>query len=588
MPHTSIFKKELSVSSIAYFLLGVTLAFGLIRVINLGLNRVFVLDEFYYAHQSWLASWSGHGISELIFKGEHFMTALAYLPFTVMAANDPGNLIFLRVGSLAFLLLGVAFSSSVACKMNPTFKVSAVICPILLLSMGHFLKFGSQIRPDMIALSLFLLTLVFLLNQSYHSRLSSSLAAIALMVAVLVSAKAAVYGASLGLVFIYEILFRKKDNDELFKYPCSFFFTSLGGVFLFVSLLLMSGQMDTFWQGKVQTTLDHQKHYPKIDPASFIKLFLEQDFLVVRLSFLGIFLYVYQNIKEFMASRKMPSGISLVLVFACIGAWLSFFLQKAPYPYSLLPAIVFSAIFATYSLCFLIQKLPPKFSHHPRVVVPAVIVFCALAVLDIYRKSDIDRYNHRQLEILSSIGQLTDVDDTVYDMSSSFVFRPHAHHLLIMDRFRINLYKDQVIRELPQVLKDRETALFIYDVRFNKNFKETELGDFIRNHYVKYNNDIWVWGKKFPSEVNPSSAQSSRFHAIKKGKYFIHSVSGKSENIKIDGKIVKESLVHLEKGEHQIQYGESSEFYLIWLPRNEIPFEPDREAPPASLAWCVL
>jgi hypothetical protein len=588
MPQASIFKKELSVSLMVRFLLGVTLAFGLIRAIHLGLNRVFVLDEFYYAHQSWLASWSGHGISELIFKGEHFMTALAYLPFTVMAANDPGHLNYLRVGSLAFLLLGVAFSSYVACKMNPTFKVSAVICPILLLSMGHFLKFGSQIRPDMIALALFLLTLVLLLNQSSHSRLPASLAAIALMAAVLVSAKAAVYGASLGLVFIYEILTRKKENDMLFKHPRCFFLTSLGGVFILVFFLSMAGQLDAFWQGKVQTTLDHQKHYPKIDPASFIKIFLEQDFLVVRLSILGIFLYVYQNIKEFMASRKMPSGISLVLVFGYIGTWLSFFLQKAPYPYSLLPAIVFSAIFATYGLCFVIQVLPPNFSRHPRVVAPAVIIFSAIAVLDIYRKSDIDRYNDRQLEILSSIGQLTDVDDTVYDMSSSFVFRPHAHHLLIMDRFRINLYKDQVIKELPQVLKDRETALFIYDGRFDKNFKETELGDFIENHYVKYNNDIWVWGKKFPSEGSPFAQQSSRFHAIKHGKYFIHLVSGNSETIKIDGKIVKGSIVHLEKGEHQIQYGEASEFYLIWLPRDNTVFDPNKEFPPCSLAWFVL
>ena len=586
----SILRMSIPVSKLAYTLLSLTLIFAISRSINIGLNRVFVLDEFYYAHQSWLASWSGHGLSELVFKGEHFMPALVYLPFTLLAGNDPGHLDYLRYGALVFLFLGVGLSSYLAYKMNPISRVAAFVCPVLLLSMHHFLKFGSQIRPDMLALALFLITLACLLNQSSKQRWWTVLAAIALMMAVLTSTKAIVYGAGLGLVFFYEILTRKREDKKVFKHPWYFLLACLIGTFAFILFLLMSGELGGFWQGKVQTTLDHQKHYPGISISQFLSPFMKQNFLVLCLSWLGVVLYCYQVISECIVARKLPSGFSLLVIFSWLGAWLSFVLQRAPYPYSLLPVTVFSSIFATYMLCFCAHKLPTKFSHHPRVVVSVVIVFCVIAGLNIYGESKIDRDNGRQVEVLSSIGQLTDANDTIYDMSSSFVFRPHAYHLLIMDRFRINMYKDQVIRDLPQVLKDRETSIFIEDVRFAKNFWDTDLGDHVKNNYVKYNNDIWIWGKKFLSQPDGIKPQESSFYAIKDGEYFVYSVSESSdaEFIEIDGATLKEKVVCLKKGEHQIKHNRASEFYLIWLPRNETPFEPDDEAPPSSLGQFVL
>lgn len=116
------------------------------------------------------------------------------------------------------------------------------------------------------------------------------------------------------------------------------------------------------------------------------------------------------------------------------------------------------------------------------------------------------------------------------------------------------------------------TTIFIRDSRYDSLPINLKL--YLKNNFIPFNNNIWIWGKKFTFIQKPTKTE--QFYANKAGNYFVvprqASLNG---NLYIDDKKIHEPTFALKKGHHDINYsGSLAGFHIIWLPKNEKPFTP--------------
>ena len=129
-------------------LLALVLAWSVLRTLRLSAGKYFSIDEFQYAHASWLVA-KGKVPSVDFFE---FHTPLLYqLGSTVfrVVGDDPTGIRFVRSLVELFLLLGAAWASLLA---RPAGRVAALLAPILLLCLPELVERSVEIRPDSVLL----------------------------------------------------------------------------------------------------------------------------------------------------------------------------------------------------------------------------------------------------------------------------------------------------------------------------------------------------------------------------------------------------------------------------------------------------
>lgn len=572
---------------VAPWLLFAAVSWLAFRAFVAGRTKAFALDEFYYAHHTWTLTRSAEALYATLLEGTRFVTSFVLAPVVLLAGDEPSRMIWVRLFMLPIFFASLALLGTLAHRHAPAGQkvLASLLTLFFALSLQPLVWHAVEIRPDSIALCLVLLALVLMGSRSLP-RAGPALAGVCLFLGCFTSIKVVVYGSVLALFFLGDLGARRRARSEVLGNSLCFAGGFAAGCALLALAVLSAGTGAEFYDGFYGSSRLHQHYYPEIEWSRFLLPFLYDSKLVLGLAALGAVAVCVRSGRGFRRGSVDPA---LAIVLLALGALASYLIQKAAYPYSLIPFAAFVAVLAawgtTQSLAVAARIAHPIVRSGIALGLACMLAWIAYAA---HERLDVTQDNARQIEVQAAIGRLTAPDDVVYDMSGSFFARPRAHRLAFVDDARRLRYGEaRLIREIERDLVDREAVLFVHDIRFEINFDDTPLGRFVRRNYQRYNDDLRLWGKSWSTR----RAFEDEFWAIRSGKYFVHPPE-LAPGLRIDGTPLSEPIVALEKGEHRLSFRPVDRsrrtLYLIWLPRDGRPFDPAARHPRRSLGQFVL
>jgi hypothetical protein len=566
--------------------LGASVVALLVRASRLAWIKAYAIDEFYYAHRAWTALHPGKSFRDHLLAEHGFVTDLAYAPAVLLGGGDPARMIYLRPCAMAFFAVGLGALGWLAAHCltprpaSPARRLgTALLAMLLALLCPRVVWHAVEIRPDGVALCLVLAAVALLCAPRPGPRWRASLGGILLALAGLASIKVLVYGAPIALVWLADLAAWRRGRATALGHPpwlaCSFLLVV--GVVVLVAAL--QGVLPLLWHGIAVEPRVHEAYYPAQSAWPPFRTYLHQAWPLWLLAIPGLVSALWPRASATWSDR----GQRILLVLLPVSGWLSFFVQRAPYSYSLMPGHAFTVLLAAGGLAALLRALPAG---------PAGLLCLGAAPLLAWRGGAAlePRFrNQRQIEVQRLIHRLVSEEDRVYDMSATFVYRPRAHELAFVDKARRLRFGAALDRDVPAALVAGEAMLFIHETRFHSNFRDRPLGRFIATHYQRYNDDLRVWGRQWPG----GASVSDTFLAPRAARYFVHPPDALQRGtLTIDGRPVTAPIVTLERGHHPVRWqpgaNPPARLHLIWLPRDGRPFDPAAPSPPFELGRRVL
>ncbi|MCG8424263.1 MAG: hypothetical protein MJE77_40740 [Proteobacteria bacterium] len=567
------------------FLCNVWLAW---QVFQLCLTKAYALDEFHYVHAAWTAQTSGQSLLEMFTRGTQFVTSLLIMPFVLLGGDNPAHMIFVRLEMFPFFVTAAIAGAYLAGHSAlPRRMLAAQVAVLLAFATQVHVWHGIEIRPDIIGTMLTLLSVALVYQGRWRPRPSAFAAGFVLFLACFASTKVFVYGAAFAPIVLIDVYGACRGREQMLR---SAFFFAAGfatGLIGLIALLAATGSFASFWAGFYQHPVAHEKFYPEIPLEHTLQPFFLATVPMWIAGALGLFAVIRRAVLQVVRERIYHRDWLLVVLF--FSTWMSYIIQKAPYPYSMIPGIALLAVFAARGVHVVASAISlDERSSRTTVCVGAVVAVVAIAWATGYRLEP--RFtNQDQIAAQQTIDQLTQVTDTAYDLSGTFVYRPRAHRFIFVDNARRIQFGKTLPDEVARALIENETTLFVYEVRFHTYWRKGPLGRFILHHYQPYSGDLYLWGRRWPVEHGVDDT----FLAVKESRYFIHPPHAvRDGELRIDGERISEPIIELGKGEHKVTFepgrARYRAIYLIWLPRDGRVFDPTKPRKPFSLGARVL
>ncbi|MBZ4408786.1 hypothetical protein K8640_11225 [Myxococcus sp. XM-1-1-1] len=531
---------------------------------RLALHKAFSIDEFQYAHAAWLVS-KGQVPYRDFFEVHFPLVYQALAPLFWLLGDSPRGVLALRAAMLVPLL-----GSCVAVAVLNRREGRAVrwLGPVLLLSCVPFTRFATEIRPDALSTALFLGALAAL-SVRPGTRWPGFVAGLAYVTALWASQKVLFFGGVVGAALAVDLMVRRGRAPALVTQPGMFLAGAGVGLAAVAAYLTATASWSAWWQWCFVWAAEHQRHYPGFSPWDYLGPVLREQPWLFGLAGLGVAATVrrwWSTGPERWADADLPLLLAVVATFG------SYALQRAPFPYSLLPWLGVLAPFMARGVGFLVE--------HVRARVALGVALGALVCLQVWRLESLldGDGNARQREVLGRIATLTGPEDVAYDNSGGYVSRPHAHFYFYTDAYLRGAIPDQLAREVPEALVEKGCVLRVDDLRTSG--LPPGLRGFLDTHYQPYDGDLFLWGQRY--DVKNGDRLEDRFLAVRQGRYFVEPASVlETGALFIDGQRVTQAELVLERGEHPVRYeGPAERFHLLWLPRDGRRWTPRPDARP--------
>ncbi len=551
-------------------LVAALVAFAL-QAVRLALGKYFTIDEFQYAHAAWLVARGAVPYRD--FFEVHFpLVYQALAPVFVFAGDDPTAIVFLRAGMLGFLALGCA---GVALLNRDAGRIAVLAAPLFLLALPAFVTLATEIRPDAAAFALFAASLGVLRTQRLGDRSAALASGLLLVGAVWSSQKAVFYGSVMGLGLALDLLASRREGVRkqvpLLRHPTGYLLGVALGATLVAIYLTASGSWGDWWAWCFVWAAEHQQRYPGFSFRRYFDPIALDSLWLLSLAALGTALTVRRLLASGRAALRDPD---VLLLAALCSTFASFALQRAPYPYSLLPFLGIAAALAARGAAFL---LGGDVARPVRLAATAgLAVLLALQAVTLARFSA--ARNERQLEVLERIATLTAPSDHAYDNSGGYVSRPHAYRYFYTDSFLRESLADTLVDEVPRAILETGTVLHLLDLRFDT--LPPALRAFLVRHFQPLDGDVALWGQRYT--VAESGRLEDRFLAVRTDRYFVAPPEALERGaLTIDGVPVAGAPFTLERGEHRVVYtGPPGTLDILWLPRDGRFWQPQHGLPP--------
>ena len=527
-----------------------------LQALRLALHKAFSIDEFQYAHAAWLVAQGQVPYRD--FFEVHFPLVYQLLaPLFAVLGDDPRNVLALRVAMLVPLAGACA---AVAVLNRREGRVAALLAPVLLLALPPFVRFATEVRPDALAIALFLGALAAL-SLRPATPVRGFAAGALLAAAVWGSQKVLFYGGLVGAVLAVDLAVRRGRGPALVLKPRAFL-AGAGSVLAAVAAYLtVSGSWGAWWQWCFVWASEHQRHYPGFSSDKYLLPALAEQPWLFTLAALG---FAATGRRWWRSGPTRWSDPDLLLLLAVPATFGSYALQRAPFPYSLLP---FLGVLAP----FMARGVAEVFGWLRSPGARAVGAGALAALLD-------GGGNARQREVLARIATLTGPEDVAYDNSGGYVSRPHAHFYFYTDAYLRGAIAGTLAREIPEALVASGCVLRVDDLR-TSGLPPT-LRHFLSEHYQPLDGDLSLWGRRY--EAHEGTPLEGRFLAVREGRYFVEPEAVLTRGaLFIDGARVTEPEFSLARGEHTVRYeGPAGAFHLLWLPRDGKRWTPRPGLPP--------
>lgn len=545
--------------AVIYISLLILLVWQASCIFDLCLHKRFSIDEFEYAHDGWLISQGQipyRDFFEHVFPLSYYIYAVPFF----FGLDRPSDVISLRVVVFMFFVVTCisAWLISVLSKERASF-----LTPMLLMTVWPFYRYGIEIRPDIIAFCFFLTAIVFLKQRWITPSRSAFASGVVFMLAVWSSQKVLCYGLVFVAAFIADAINLKVKKSKLFmKRPLHFLAGSVLVLLLICVHLTYLGSWGAFIESCFLSESRFQLHSESFAWTKYFMPVLQDYLWLLILGVIG----VVGTVSKIMNARY-DSCADLMLLGALPLSFLSYSMQRAPYPYSLIPWLGLLCIFASRGLNCLMFPVKRYGQNVYYVRVLAGLVFgCLLVQNHLYWRNVLAQNNDYQLKVFSEIEKVTAPNDVVYDNSGGYVTRPHCYYYFFTSAYMRGLLHDRLASEVPEAIERKGCAVFIRDLRTGG--LPRSLKDYLSKYYQPYSDDVHLWGQHY--QANQGQLYKDTFHAVREDEYFVTPSSvANNGGLKIDGAIISESVFRLGKGTKNIEYrGDVKDFYILWLPRN--------------------
>lgn len=540
-------------STVARWGLGAVLLGFSLQATRLALHKSFSIDEFQYAHAAWLVA---HGqVPYRDFFEVHLPLLYQGLALVFRVLGDePLNVLALR----AAMLVPLALTGTAAAVLNRRWGwLAGVLAPVLLLATPDFVTLATEIRPDALAIALFLgaLACLSVARGDTPWRLFGS--GVLLVAAVWSSQKVLFYGGAVGLVLAVDLVLRRGRAPALVPSPRAFLSGVAAALAAIAAYLTVTQSWGAWWHWCFVWAADHQRHYPGFSWRSYFDPVWKAHLWLFTLAVLG---WVATARRWWLA--RWSDG-ELLLLLAAPATFGSYALQRAPFPYSLLPFLAVVALFAARGAAVVLGLLrAPAWRLAGSAALLVLLATQALRLEAVLARSD----NSQQRAVLERLSRLTGPEDVAYDNSGGYVSRPHAHFYFYTDAYLRKAIPDTLAREVPEALVARGGVLYLADLR--SEALPASLKRFLAEHYQPLDGDISLWGQRYSVPEGGSVAGS--FLAVRDDRYFVEPAAVlESGSLFIDGVRVRVPVFSLARGAHSVRYeGPVGAFFLLWLPRD--------------------
>jgi hypothetical protein len=531
---------------------------GLTLAVTLSLSRELQVDEIEHVHAAYNVA-QGRMLYVDFWQGHHPAIYAVLAP--LIDPEAPGAS-FTRARALMLLVwLGSLTLAGIAARQLTGRDEALWLTAGLLLLHSTFVERGLEIRPDgwLAFLSLGALVLELARGPVLARRAAQGLL---LGVAFLFTKKAALPCLAFGVLWLIDAL-RSRSSARVLL-PCLVWSLPVG---LSVLSLIQAGSLDEFLHYNVRNQAQlvgrTALQQATFGPWRFLSQEGARNLLFSAAALLGLGHAVW-NLARSGAGRDSLAATVWVTAVMLSALWLA----PQPFPYLHVSLLPFVAILAGRALLAVVETW-----NGQRIWMRLACVALALPLAGassaprIAEKARATRA--RQLALVEEVQRITEPDEPVFDLVGLY-FRPDAYPVYLMTGIMFARYQAGGFPSIAEHLRRKRPAAIILNYR--TRWLSGADGEFIRDHYVHYTDNLFVQGRRVDGLL---PGESIRFEVLRQ-KSFRYQGDGV---LLVDGAPFERGV--LAAGTHELSAAQPvSEGLLIHEPPGPAPGPP---APPRPL-----
>jgi hypothetical protein len=516
----------------------------LVHVYQFGQQRFFTVDEYQYAHATWLVS-QGRvpyvDFYEHHFPGSYVLHAPA-LPGTGGLADRALRLRAIPSVYMAAVSALLALGTWTATRSAHV----ALLTAILPLAFGFSAMSAIDYRADNFGAFLFLACLAVLEANRRWQRRSAAAAGGALLALSLLMTQKMVFlgGGSTALMLAADALQRRGRRaagaaPARIARPGAFAAAAVAVAGAALGTGLALGLLPAAFEFTIAQAFEHEAHYPRISVLKYAAPFLAATAATTLpiLCFAGLHLALYRG--SFWA---LPTLVALV------GGWLV--QAQYPYNYVLLCGLLLVCAARGYggAVVWLCRRRPraaawrPLLYLLPLAALPNQLAFVAGTTT-----------NSHQLHLFDKLEAFSDDDDVVIDAAGGAIFRPHASHYWYHGVAHRTILEDYFRRDLLRDLRESRARFWIKDFRLPKI--SPQVHRWLHRHYVRADGQLFALG--FTTPETGAEPWEGEIDVIRSGVYFAHTDIGRAAGnrdsaARVDGRPLGPDGLQLAEGLHRV------------------------------------
>ncbi|HUR94609.1 MAG TPA: hypothetical protein VMY76_08495 [Gemmatimonadales bacterium] len=544
----------------------------LVLLAVVGMHSYYGTDEFNYAHAAWAIAQGQQPYRDFFLH--HFPGSMQLGSVVFAMWDDPRAMVGLRWLMVPFWLAAAVAITLLNRRYGPW---PALLSVPLLGSLAAWVRYATQFRPDPIAISLFLLSLLLATDTGPRARRWAFLAGICFVWAGWSSQKVVIYGVPLLVAWLAASALARvaPRAPRPMNAPAQFGLGLIAGAVPIAVYLTATDNWSHWWAWCLYGGIVHETMYPERSPLISLLPTLRANWYVLGLALLGAGLVLRRL-------SKRPVGVALAdpdaLVLACaITTAVSYLMQQAPYGWSLVAPLAFVALLAARGLGELLQRALPFLDARcmrDGLVVACIVIAFAGVPFSVHSMMRTTGQRARQESMLATVARLSAPSDPVYDNTGYYVARPHAYFFFWTDQSARLVHRDRMIREVPDAILDGGVTMRIRDRRDRE--LPPVLRSFLGDHFVCVAGDVCLWGRTYAAL---GAGQASDFLAVRSADYYVSPASAAASGaLRIDGLPVRSAVFSLERGRHVVTWAGPTpvpEFSIVWLPRTGETLAPE-------------
>jgi hypothetical protein len=516
----------------------------LVHVYQFGQQRFFTVDEYQYAHATWLIT---QGQVPYVDFYEHHFPGSYVLHAPALPRNGGLAERALRLRAIpSFYIAAVSALLALATWTATRSAHVALLTAILPPAFGFSAMSAIDYRADNFGAFLFLACLALLeANRSWQRRSAAAAGGVLLASSVLMTQKMLFLGGGAAALMLAADALRRRRSGAAgaepprIARPGSFAAAAIAVIATALGAGLAFGLLPAAFEFTISQAFEHEAHYPRISVFKYAAPFLAAT-AATTLPILGF--------AALHLARNPGSFWLLPTLVALLGGWL----VKAQYPYNyvLLCSLLLVCTARGYgeAVSWLCRRHPraarwrPLLYLLPLAALPNQLAFVAGTTT-----------NAHQLHLFDKLEAFSDDDDVVIDGAGGAIFRPHAsrywYHGVAHRTILANYFREDLLRDL----RESRALFWIKDFRLPK--VSPQVRRWLHRHYVRADGQLFALGFATPeTEAEPWEGE---IDVIRAGVYFAHTGIERpggdwDGELRVDGRPLGPEGLRLAEGVHVV------------------------------------